>query len=269
MSQKIKTQQELLTAYMKANKDRREIIANNAGFTSGNQYKAHLTRQIAKQPKTVEDAFPDAILPIVIHNVHIIDKSSSMIGSKLVNAVKGVNNEIKQLKQQTKVEYLETVVSFSYDRNYQVHLDKVPVSEASRISITGNGLTALNSSIGNTLERVMKTQQVGEKIIVKVFTDGGENASTGKYKSAQAVRELIDVCKTHDITVSFVGTENDVATVVKNLAIDASNTLIHDNTAAGVEQAFKTTQVATKKYAMRAMAGEDTLKGFYKESGKL
>jgi hypothetical protein len=92
---------------------------------------------------------------------------------------------------------------------------------------------------------------------------GQENASRAftKYQIAS----LINHVKTRGFTVTFVGTKNDVDNVVRQLSIDSTNTLVHDNTARGVQDAFFNTIGSTMTYASKVAKGEDVSRGFYKK----
>jgi hypothetical protein len=259
----MKTQAQLLKAYKKANKERREKIANNAGFNSGDEYENHLQEQISKQVDT----------PLVIHNIHILDRSSSMnSGGRIYSALQGINSEIEELKKDSSVTYLQTFVPFSYG-NYSGRIGneffKTPINEVETINTFASGYTALYQALGETLEDVLASKGPNEKVLVKVFTDGEENDSRGLYRSGAALLELIKQAEKRDVTVTFVGTERDVLQVISTLGIERSNTMSHDNTPDGITRAFAATASATKTYAMKSLAGEDTLKGFYKEEGKL
>lgn len=259
---KIKTKEELLAAYKKANKLRREVIANKAGFDSGDDYLAHLLAGISSTKDTKE---------LVIHNVHILDCSGSMNGSKIINAVRGINSEIDDLKGDTETTYLQSFVPFSYGgSSFRLPTAMAqPIGTVSKVTARASGYTALYQALGETLEYLKANKSPNEKTLVKVFTDGGENDSKGKYADSGVLSRLIDSCKELDITVTFVGTKTDVGHVISRLKIDESNTLVHQNTAESVQASFLASTKATRGYIKKAKAGEDTLVGFYKQSGTL
>jgi len=263
---KIKTKSELLKAYMKANKDRREIIANRAGFNSGDEYKSHLKAQIEKETTENIEVVSENV---VVHNVHILDASYSMEGSRMRSALQGINSEISELKKDNSVKYLQTVVYFSGENQYYMPIDRRPIETVGEVVVKTLNMTALYSAIGKTLEHLVTHKKPNEKTIVKVFTDGNENASRGKYRRSENLRDFIKTCEGLDITVSFVGTKTDVATVVNRLGIDESNTLSHDNTKESIDKVFVETMTATKSYVGKSLRGESTLTGFYKQSGTL
>lgn len=258
----MKTPLERLKAFIKANKVRRERIAQINGFTSGAEYKAHLEQLIAGEPDD----------KIVVHNVHILDRSGSMgrrssAHSKLTNALIGINDEISELKQDNSVDYLQSFVLF--DDRIIVDSFRQPVKDMNPVNASHGGMTALYQAIGETLEMIIANKDDDEKTIVKVFTDGNENASRGKFSNSAELSAFIKTAEDHDVTVSFVGTVADTERVIRMLGIDESNTLVHNNTAEDVKRVFKTTASATKTYVARSLAGEDTLTGFYKQEGTL
>lgn len=249
-----KTKDELLLDYRKSNKERRVKIVARAGFLSEAEYLKHLMG-----PDTV------AIKP-TIHNVHIVDISYSMSGGKIESAVEGVNIEMEELKKDTAVEYTQTIVEFSASNQIFTRCNKIPIKSCSRYSTRTLGSTALNQAAGETLAGLLRTHTKGEKVLVKIFTDGEENASTGPYRSSSALANLIKECEdTNDFTVTFVGTERDVKNVIDHLHIDASNTLSHDNTTRGVQQAFFASVGATQLYSQKVLAKKEVKKGFYKD----
>ena len=127
-----------------------------------------------------------------IHNVFIVDASGSMSGGKYVNAITGLNELLVSIANDTDSENTATIVEFE-DHNIKTRLDvatKIPKTYKG----TG-GMTPLNQAIGETLEYIVKTRKdkydVSDKILVNVFTDGGENSSQGKYRNPDNLSSLI------------------------------------------------------------------------------
>ncbi|MCA9381734.1 hypothetical protein KC678_05690, partial [Candidatus Dojkabacteria bacterium] len=100
-----------------------------------------------------------------IHIVHILDRSGSMNGPKLVNANNGINAEIVELQKDTNVEYLFSLVHFGSD--IQTIYWQRPIQEVGFVNIISSGTTALYQAIGETLEKFPQTHPV----LVKIFTD--------------------------------------------------------------------------------------------------
>lgn len=270
-----KTSEELLFAYKKANKQRRITILTNSGFADESSYLASL---MGSDTVTKSSAAAAALFKfnkkeepkIVIHNVHILDASGSMHGAKLQNAVQGINEEIRELQKDNTVIYTQTLVDFSGSGDIRTTVYKTPIANCQPYSCESRGMTALNQAVGETLERLRKDTPPEEKVLVKIFTDGGENASKGQYAFSKDLAEYIKECESKGFTITFVGTTFDVNTVVRTLNIHASNTLSHDNTSRGVAGAFAATGSATMAYVRNLKSKKNVSKNFYsKQLGKL
>jgi len=98
-------------------------------------------------------------------------------------------------------------------------------------------------------------------VLVKIFTDGENNWK--RSLEANAI-EAIKTLQQQGITVTFVGTKEDVSRIQRTFGIDESNTLVHDNTGKGVQEAFEKTRGATQAYTKNVVAGNDVSRGFYK-----
>lgn len=270
MSKKLKTKSELLKAFMKSNKERREVLANRAGFNTPDEYKKHLESQISigdstPTPETKGDT-------TTIHNVHLLDASGSMRGwggeDKLESALTGINNEVRELATHKDVNYKQTFITFSSAEYYKVEVDAQPVESVRPTSSSDikNGNTALYDAIVKTIDNLI-SKGLENKTILKIFTDGGENGS--RLYNANDAERAVNKAKEAGIVVTFVGTKGDVDRVIRTLKVDESNTLSHNNTVESVRQSFQTTMSATRSYSKAVVAGTDSLVGFYKGSGTL
>ena len=265
MAKKLKTKSELLTSFKKSNKERREAIANNAGFSTTDEYLKHLETQIANEVIVID---AKEVTPVIVHNVNIVDCSYSMgtgIKSKMQMALNGVQSELDELKKdKSGATFITTFVPFSESVKtvyFREALSKVKITKS-----VSQGNTALYDAIVKTINKVLATKEEGEKTVIKIFTDGQDNTSTNNSSDAMyAIKRAED----QDITITFSGTASDVQRVQRDLSIRKSNTLAHDNTPKGVKMAFETSTSATRSYASKSVRGEATLDGFYKQSGTL
>jgi len=215
----------------------------------------------------VIDSIVGSVDKPVIHIVHILDGSGSMEGyrgrSKFQSAKEGMLEEINMLKKDDKVDYLYSVIEFdeptrirevcSRQNVKDIVFDKLPF-------FNPDGCTALYDAVGKTLNTLL-VETKKEKVLIKIFTDGGENASR-KYDS-QSIKKLIESCKKIGYVITFIGTEQDVLKIQKNINIDASNTLSHDNTAVGMRAAYQTVNSATMAYSKCVVEGVDSNVGFF------
>lgn len=195
-----------------------------------------------------------------VHNIVILDSSGSMQGSKWENAVKMVNLEFEEYRKQNDVNLTYSVIIFSNEVKTAQWKEASPRPINVKDDFIGMG-TALNDSIGTTLDKLYN-EFTNDHVLLKVCTDGEERHSR-KYTAGQ-VRELIQKAQGKSWTITFAGTERDVQTAQKLYGVDASNTVVHDNTGAGIEKMSKETIIATRQMMSNYAAGEDVSKGFYK-----
>lgn len=259
----MKTKQEKLAEFTKANKIRKEKIASREGYTNAEAYKNYLTGKRNK----VNPLKNQKVIP-TIHNVYILDASGSMAGTKLNNAISGINSEIRELKKVKDINYTQTIVSFSYSYDIKFPYYLCLINDVNDYDDSPRGDTALNDSVYISLAKLLDDTNISSKVLVKVFTDGGENGSR-KYSKVD-VNKLIKKCEdTGRFTITFVGTKDDTDRAIKDYGIRISNALIHDNTSVGVANAFTMSTRSTVSYSSKVAKGEDVLEGFYKEVGKL
>jgi len=290
-----------LQKFIKADKTRREVLAKRAGFKTAQEYRNHLESQsmsyqdyrkldrdtqlkiatktgyqtIAAYMSFLRSkgsiSLPKSLAPKttekkVMYNIFILDESSSMSGSKYDNAKLGIIEEIGILRKEKDVDIKLGIVGFS---DY-VNPLKIESLNHYTINKPSFGMTALNDAIGETLTSLVDLMENGQKAVVKIFTDGDENASR-KYSTFR-VSEIINQSESKGITVVFVGTENDTKNAISNYNIRTHNTAVHDNTQEGVKQVFKTMAASTVSYTRSYAAGasdEELLDGFFKKTGKL
>lgn len=204
-----------------------------------------------------------------IHNVFIVDASGSMAGSKYANAIGGVNELLKSIATDTDTDNNAMIVEFEGNKIVTRLALGDTIPETYQGMGTG-GMTPLNQAIGETLETVLKTRKkqynVADKVLVSIFTDGEENSSRGKYATADVLRDFIKKLEGEGFTITFIGTQDEVQYAINTLAMQASNTLVHTNTAASVKRSFDTTLKARKAYSKSVAKGEDVTAQFYTKS---
>ena len=201
-----------------------------------------------------------------IHNVFIVDASGSMSGGKYTNAIAGLNELLVSISKDTDSENTVTIVEFE-GRNIARRLDVVTKIPKSYKGMGTDGMTPLNQAVGETLEYIVGVRQskfdVADKILVNIFTDGGENSSTGKYREPNVLGLYIKELEEQGVTVTFIGTKQEVAYAIQSLHMDFSNTLVHNNTAADVKRSFDVTVSARQMYSKSVSRGEEVKTAFY------
>lgn len=206
-----------------------------------------------------------------IHIVHILDGSGSMGGfrdSKFNSAITGMKEEVELLKNDVEVNYIYSITEFDYSYHIVKICDKVNINNVNIDKLNffnPSGQTALYDAVGITLTDLLNNTK-NEKVIVKIFTDGGENGST-KFRS-NAVSILVDLCNKRGFVITFIGTHSDVDIIQRDLHISKSNTLSHDNTTKGMTAAYQTVNSATMNYSKSVLRGNATTDGFFNNENK-
>jgi hypothetical protein len=206
---------------------------------------------------------PQPKVKSLIHNVHILDASGSMEGPKYNNAVVGIKMELEELKKNKNADFTQTLIEFCGYGNSE-HFFMTPMEKVGSWKPRGaDGGTPLYITVGTVLTRLRSQVKSGEKVLVKIFTDGGDTEWGRGGWDIKSVKKLIDSLESEGFTIAFVGTDGDVANIVKNMGVKSSNTLSHDNSAAGVKKAFDITRSATMMYSKSVVDGLDVKENFY------
>jgi uncharacterized protein YegL len=250
--------QALLKEFKKANIERKEKLAKKFGYNSAWEYLAYLEGN-DKSTKTKPKVKP------VIHNVFIMDASSSMQGEKYNNGVKGIEELLESINKDTFSINTVTLIEFntwlpSYTKQHSW------LSDIKSFSPMGaHGCTPLYRVLGNIIDRLLFEDKINkqDKVLLNIVTDGDDTEGWGEYRNLPDTLKRVQ--KENNFTVTFVGTEYDVQRCINNLNIDRSNTLVHDNTGEGVRSAYATTVSSRTAYSKSASQGEDVTLGFYKK----
>lgn len=204
-----------------------------------------------------------------IHNVHLVDRSGSMSGSKYTNAISGINSEMLRLRNENNgIEYTQTLIEFDSGHNNEMrlveHYFMAPISKCDMIKGAGAyGGTPLYQAAGELLQKLNLNVPENEVVVMTIFTDGEENSSSFVWKDGRELKNLIDKAMSDKSwAITFMGTKQDTENVIKNLGIVKENTFVHMNTAQSINAAYNmrsaSMQTYSKSYAGGASA--DSLK---------
>ena len=164
--------------------------------------------------------------------VFIIDKSGSMSGLE-DDTIGGINSFIEKQKSENGVALVTTVLfSTSFEKKH----DRIEISKIeplTRDDYRVGGGTALYDALGDTIEhittvhRYIRKEDVPEKTIFVITTDGEENSSQ-RYGSAD-VKKKIKVCeKTLGWEFLFLGADIDAFAAADRIGINRSRTAKYD-----------------------------------------
>lgn len=203
---------------------------------------------------------------VKVHNVVILDGSGSMSGAKYNSAKKGIELDLETCKKENFATY--SFVEFNNDSPISI-TTHYWLTSLSEVNLKFNGAqsgTPLYYTIGRILEKSLLDIPKEDKVLVKIFTDGENTLGHGKYSNPVELQPLIVTCEARGFTITFIGTEKDTQAIIRNVKINKSNTLVHNNTGEGVATAFNVQAEATRDYSKRLKDGEDVTLGFYSKT---
>ena len=161
--------------------------------------------------------------------VFILDRSGSMHGLEK-DTIGGFNSLIDRQKEQSGGCFVSTVL---FDDEIQTVHDRLPLEKVPEM--TGHdyftrGCTALLDAIGETITHIetihkyIRPEDVPERTMFVIITDGMENAS--KHFSHSQVKRLIEKKKEADSwEFLFIGANIDAVSTADSIGIDRPNSV--------------------------------------------
>lgn len=231
-----------------------------------------------------------------IHALTIVDKSSSMTPHRS-RTIEGINSNIQALKAEVDAdtEILNTQLQFSSNKNGNWYAKGDPkdvvfnetdfvfkrvgervndLPDMVDTDFVPNGWTPLLDAIGYGIEKVkdFHKNDLGSedlKIIVTIYTDGGENSSE-KYDNKEIKKMIEHFQSDGKWTFTFVGCGgiDEVSQVSSGLGISANNTMAYDASAEGYTKGLVGISTSYSNFARAAKLGvvDDSL--FTAKAGK-
>ncbi len=255
-----KTIDQLRLAFQKANQARKLILLQRMGCKTKEEY----FKLLENSKPVVKVKTSKVVKKKTIHIITILDASGSMSGGKYTNSCNGIRQEVEELKVDQDANYTYTFVEFVQRGKIIKNVVKASLKDL-YLPFNGalGGDTPLYDTVYNTL-RDLESISSDDKVLVKVYTDGGDNSSWPEYKKMS--KDLIATLEKRGFVITFVATEQDMPRIVHDLSLNITNTLSVTNDSIGFQNAFFASNIARKAYTSSVAAGTDTNTGFYKKS---
>lgn len=174
--------------------------------------------------------------------VFILDRSGSM-GGKESDTIGGFNSTLASQKKLKGDIYITTVL---FDDEVEFLHESQNIKEVKRITNKDyfvRGSTAMWDAVGSTIKKINHLQEmegknnITEKTLCVIITDGMENAST-EYTGKQ-VRSLIKKSKKNNWEFIFMGANIESEKVAEELGIDRDMAVNYKNDSEGIHRNFK------------------------------
>ncbi len=176
-----------------------------------------------------------------VFNLIILDESGSMSFIER-QAVNGVNETIQTIRNAQKKhieeqEHFVTLITFNSDGIKYVY-NNMPADEIKELGqsdFNPSGCTPLYDAIGSGIVALRSQVKDDDTVLISIVTDGEENSS--REWNQQQISKLIQTQKEKKWVFTYIGTNQDVEAVSRNLAID--NSLMFEYSASGTINMFK------------------------------
>lgn len=211
-----------------------------------------------------------------IINAFLMDSSGSMSG-KENSTISGFNeildNSIKD-DATFKTKSINLIAFFGSDYKFYPNEVKNLVNGSSGVQYANKvgyasdmGMTALWESANKIItatEEKLKTNP-GAKVIVTLFTDGDENASSQEWRDGKKIKEIIQQKQKEGWVINFIGAgdQTQVQAVADSVGIFSANTVNYANSAAGTRGIMSKMSSANTSYKSKVSKGTDTNIGFF------
>ena len=193
--------------------------------------------------------------------VFILDRSGSMSGLE-GDTIGGFNSMIKKQKKEDGRAYVTTVLFDTKMQRLHDRLDIQNIPEMTERDYVPGGCTALLDAVGDTIRHIAhihkysRPEDVPEKTVVVITTDGMENAS--KKYSRERVKELIEHEQNkYGWEFIFMGANIDAAETAEGIGIKSERAANYLADCGGIKQCMEAVDYAVCSARRREALSDD------------
>ena len=172
----------------------------------------------------------------------LLDRSGSMHSVKK-ETISGYNNF---LGEQKKLKSKVSISLFQFDDRFQTDYEMVDIGNVKRLNddtFVPRGLTALLDAIGNTIKitnkryKTLESNNIPDKTIFVIITDGQENNST-KYNRDRIFKKIRKMEEENKWEFVFLGANQDAICEANKYGINAKRAMSYAADAIGTKNMF-------------------------------
>lgn len=213
--------------------------------------------ELEKEIRLLKDRIRQLESPSGILHVGVVqDRSGSMRGREQ-GVIDGFNEYVESLNDEDGKDIRLTLTQF--DTEYNVLYEDASLDEVrplTRKTYQPRGATALLDAMGDTIDRLDRTMNSGDRALVLVMTDGQENSSR-RFNRDQIIKMISDREK-KSFTFVYLGADQDAWSAGTALGFQGGNTFRSTNDYAGTTSLYSSLGAATKKRAASPLVSTQT-----------
>lgn len=185
----------------------------------------------------------------------ILDRSGSMTG-KTENVLMGLRTQVNDLQKEEDCSIFLSVKMFDTSQSILLNTTNVKDVTESHFEYISEqykprSQTAIKDALGDSINYLIGVQLSSEKyddVIVYLFTDGLENASTNINYTGDKLKKIIENSeKEHNIKVLYVGSNQDSIFNACNLGISAGRAMDYNESTEGVCATYRALSQASQR----------------------
>lgn len=204
------------------------------------------------------------------HVALVLDRSGSM-SSVVDETISGFNEQLDTLRDSANSEHRVLVTTVLFSNKAEVldsGVNVYDVKKLNRNTYVPSGLTAMYDGVGLAIEELSRNELGREDaVLVVIVSDGMENNS--KEYTSQIIADKIKRRQaTERWTFSYLGANQDLTRVQKDLGLYSGNTMSYVSTSAGTTHAFNQNVSSTIGYMNSRAMGQTSVMNFYEEPKK-
>lgn len=193
--------------------------------------------------------------------VFVLDRSGSMAGLEQ-DTIGGFNSMIEKQKKAEGEAYISTVL---FDHETEVVHDRIPLDRVERMTEDQyyvRGCTALLDAVGGAIKHIAnihkyaRREDIPEKTIFVITTDGMENAST-KYSSDKVKKMIEKEKKKYGWEFIFLGANIDAVEAAGNIGISPERAVNYHSDSTGTKKNYEALSCAIAEFRCVDTLGDD------------
>jgi uncharacterized protein YegL len=189
----------------------------------------------------------------------ILDRSGSMEACRDAT-ISGFNEYVQTVRQAAERQEIKTRITLTvFNHDVQVKEFRSPLGRLRRISrgtYVPGGNTAMLDAVGETLDRLVTEVRNphDRSFLVCIISDGLENASR-HYSYADVAERIQRLTAEENWTFTYLGSNQDLATVTEQLHIPRGNVAEYDSSPTGTNRAWRRHSLSTMNRMADLRAG--------------